>query len=387
MGFFDFFKRRKKKKENDDGVLKELGESAISDKTVRTSFIESNCETIVSANKQMFDSRKEYEVVTSYLSDIQKLDMAKNEEREEIKDSANRIINLNNERLAMQHTPAKITMAQRLAIAKDEDKINDEIKKLTENEEYLKLINKDMALLTDERDNLKNSIEKDADKTEFNKKLLTMATAFLIVAIIFLIYVGNARNIDITYVFSGIVVLGALMGAYFLVFHKKTVAELKENEKKLERAVTLLNKTKIKCVFVTNLLDYDYEKYHIKDAAELKFNLDEYERIVEEEKRFKKAEELIDFYNEDLKARLKKCGVLDTGIWVYQCNALVDPGEMVEVRHRLNVRRQKLRQTIDYNNTQKKNAIMQIKNLTDKHPEYAGEVKMIADRYGLADGI
>jgi len=46
---------------------------------------------------------------------------------------------------------------------------------------------------------------------------------------------------------------------------------------------------------------------------------------------------------------LKRLGVKDTEIWFTQARALIDSKEMVEVRHDLNVRRQKLRDQLDYN--------------------------------------
>jgi hypothetical protein len=47
---------------------------------------------------------------------------------------------------------------------------------------------------------------------------------------------------------------------------------------------------------------------------------------------------------------LKKYAIFDAEVWTYQPEALLDSKEMVEVRHRLNVRRQKLRDQMDYNN-------------------------------------
>ncbi len=386
MGFFDLFRKRKVKqepvRENDS---RGVSEAAFTDRETRTAFLEGNCEIIVAADKQIMESRKEYEVVTGYLSDIQKIDAVSKEERKEINESANRIINLNKERNAMQHTPPKITIAQRNAIEQDEDAVQDEIKKLTENEAYKGLVEKDLRVLENERDMLDGIINRDISKTEFNRKILTIATVFIGIALIFLIVARIRTKTDVTLVFALVVLFGALSAGYFFFVHRKTIGDMKLNEAKLGRAITLINKTKIKYVNVTNVLDYNYEKYHVTGAQELSFNWKEYNRIVEEEKRFRKAEQLIDFYDNDLRTRLKNCGVQDAGIWVYQCEALVDAGEMVEVRHRLNVRRQKLRKAIDFNDQQKKSAVLALRSFVVKHREYEYETRMVMERYGLTD--
>ncbi len=386
MGLFSFFKKRKVKDETSkEERTNRVSEEALADRQVRMSFLEGNCEIIQAADRQIMESRKEYDVVTGYLSDIQKIDAAGEDERKEINESANRIINLNREREAMTHTPPKITIAQRYAIEQNEENIVSEIKKLSENEAYKGLVEKDLAVLENERDTLDGMITDEISKTEFNRKLLTAATVFIGLALAFLIYARVAVKAEITWVFALVVLFGALCAGYFFLVHRKTIGELKRNEAKLGRAITLINKTKIKYVNVTNVLDYNYEKYHVTGASDLSFNWKEYNRILEEERRFQKAEQLLDFYDNDLKTRLKACGVTDPGIWIYQCEALVDAGEMVEVRHRLNVRRQKLRKAIDFNNQQKKSAVLALRSFVVKHKEYEFETKMVMERYGLTN--
>ena len=386
MGLFGFFKKVKLKKE--PVAAKEergISETALSDRQARIAFIESNCEIAVSADKQIVDSRKEYEVVTSYLSDIQKIDSAKPEDRKKIDECANKVINLNKERMAMTHTPPKITGVQRLAIEQEEDRIEAEIKKMADSEAYKILVEKDLDVLERERDSLDTRINRAISKTEFNRKLLTVASVFIVIALIALISARLMTNADITTVFSLIIAFGAFAAGYLLFVHRKTLKEMKSDEAKLGRAITLLNKTKIKYVNVTNLLDYNCEKYHVTGAQDLSFNWKEYNRLVEEERRFKKAEQLIDLNEKDLKDRLKALGVNETGIWVYQCEALVDAGEMVEVRHRLNVRRQKLRKAIDYNTQQKKSALLALQSFVVKHREFEFETNMVMERYGLTN--
>lgn len=385
MGFLDLF--RHKRKESEKRVIRPdteaFREDAFADRLVRESFISGNCEIIVSADKQITDARKEYEVVTSYLTDIQRIDMIPKEPRREITETAERLLNLNKERLAMQHTPPKITMLQRTAIEESENIIVSEIHRLEENEAYKTLVERDLSILEKERDNLDVAILDGIDKTVFYKRLLIVGSAFIGLGLIATISIRIVREIDVWPLFILLILLGAGLGVFAFMVHRKNVLELKSNEAKISRAIYLLNKVKIKFVNVTNLLDYNYAKYHIESSKDLAYNWKEYMRIVEEEKRFKKAESLIDFNSNDLKEKLKAFELEDPGIWIYQCEALVDPKEMVEVRHRLNVRRQKLRKTIDYNDKEKKNAILSLRNFVVRHPEYEYETKMVMTRYKL----
>mgnify|MGYP006990129913 CR=1 FL=1 len=59
--------------------------------------------------------------------------------------------------------------------------------------------------------------------------------------------------------------------------------------------------------------------------------------------------QMLDLYHGVLTTQMKKIGLKDPEIWIYQPEALADEKEMVEVRHRLNDRRGKLREKMEYN--------------------------------------
>ena len=65
----------------------------------------------------------------------------------------------------------------------------------------------------------------------------------------------------------------------------------------------------------------------------------------------------------DLMNILGRLGVIDTHIWIAQVKAILNPKEMVEVRHNLSIRRQKLRNQIEYNENRIEDAKNNIKNL------------------------
>ena len=126
--------------------------------------------------------------------------------------------------------------------------------------------------------------------------------------------------------------------------YKMKVAEIKRN-----KIIVIENKVKLRYVNCTWGIEYAYEKYHTTSSMQLEMMWKEYVRIREEEERNRKNERQQEVYRSTIIRELRRYGVVDAGIWVLQPQALLDPKEMVEVRHSLNVRRQKLREHIDYN--------------------------------------
>lgn len=380
MGFFRKLFQRKKNKAQEENRQEDvlvLRDGIYSTPEARAGFVKSCCDLINEAKRQRFEAKKEYEVVTSYLADIQKIDLLPAQAKKSIEDMARKVINLNLERQKMQKIPPKITIAQRLALEPYEDTILEEIRKMEEQENYLQAINSDIRYLESEKASLDFELQDVMDRDEAGKKMLTVAGVFIAVFLVFLFILQEVakKNVQLPFVFT--IAFGIIVIAYFYFSNRKNQYDLKVAELKMNRAIMLLNKVKIKYVNCTNLLDYLYEKFHVHNAQELHYHWQEYMRIVEEERRFKKTAESIDFYTEEIVRDLKKYGVSDAAVWGYQIEALVDPKEMVEVRHRLNVRRQKLRQRIDYNNNQEEMARKSLRTFRERHVAYDAETLMI----------
>lgn len=381
MGFFRNLFQRKK---NTDAGTEERREDKLvlrdgiySTSEERAGFVKNCCDMINEAKRQRFEAKKEYEVVTSYLADIQKIDLLPAPAKKSIDDMARKLLALEQERKKMQKITPKITMAQRLALEPYEDSILDEIRKMEEQENYLQVVNSDIRHLESEKASLDFELREVMERDEQGKKMLKAAGVFIIVFLVFLFILQETakKNVQLPFVFT--IAFGIIVIAYFYFSNRKNQYELKVAELKMNRAILLLNKVKIKYVNCTNLLDYLYEKFHVNNAQELHYHWQEYMRIVEEERRFKKTAESIDFYTEEIIRELKKNGVSDAAVWGYQIEALVDPKEMVEVRHRLNVRRQKLRQRIDYNNNQEEMARKSLRTFRERHVAYDSETLLV----------
>ena len=387
MGFFqNLFQRKKKQEETSNeniaqGIVLKAGVYETPEE--RANFLKNCCDIIKEAKRQQFEAKKEYEVVTSYLADIQKIDLLPERTKKSIEEMARKLTFLNEERDKMQKIPAKITMSQRMALEPYEDTILDEIKKMEESEQYLERINSDIRLLESEKASLDFEMEDIMERDTSGRKMLMIAGGFIAVFLTFLLILQEMTEKQVEIPFLLTIVFGILVTASFYFSNRKNQHDLKVAEVKVNKVIMLLNKVKIKYVNCTTLLDYLYEKFHVRSSTELKYHWNEYMRLVEEERRFKKTADSIDFYTKEIIMELKTHGVIDAGVWGHQIEALVDPREMVEVRHRLNVRRQKLRQRIDYNNNQEDLVKKTIRTFRERHLAYDSETLKILKQNGI----
>ncbi len=346
-------------------------------------FITDNCEQILETSRQLEEMKAEYKAVTSYLTDMQRIDQIPLEEREELNDIAQKIITLTRERAKYQNKTRKITDVQFKNIAKYEDIIPTEMKKMTKNESYNITIKNDMRHLEGEKGSLYYQKE-EIENNHIYLKRIAITTCVLVASLFILFIIIESlleANIQIPFLMTIVMALASTI--YIINSERKNKNDMNLTERKLNRAISLLNKVKIKYINNTNELDYSYQKYMVNSYNELNYLWEQYKKAREEEKLYKNNTEDLDFHNNELVKELKRNKVADPDIWIYQVIAIIDDKEMVEVRHRLNVRRQKLRERIDYNNGLKERSINAINKMLTQKPESKEEVTEILRKFDI----
>jgi hypothetical protein len=345
--------------------------------------ITENCEQILESARQMEELKVEYQAVTSYLTDIQKIDQIPAEDRENVNDAARNIITFTRERSKYQSSTLRITDSQFVNIGKYEEIIPSELTKIKEYETYQETVKKDMGHLEREKDYLYNKREELEDKQHYLKKISTTIILLVITLFIVLYLLQNTFQADMQIPFILTIVMA--LGCTLYVLYQSSVnrKESKLAELKLNRAIQLLNKVKIKYINNRNALDYNYQKYMVESYEEFYCLWELYLKTKEEEKRYRQNTELLEQYNRQLTLELKLYELTDPEIWIYQAIAIIDNKEMVEVRHRLNVRRQKLRERIDYTNKIKEHSIEEIQKILDKNPGQKEEIIKLLERFGI----
>ena len=157
-------------------------------------------------------------------------------------------------------------------------------------------------------------------------------------------------------------------------------SEKKRSSNSLNKVILLQNRVKIRYVNNTNLLDYLYLKFGITSASELSIMWEKYQSEKEERAKMKETMKELTFSQQQLVQILRKYRLHDPLIWLRQTEAILNPKEMVEVRHALITRRQKLRKQMEFNTENAEKAQQQVRELVGEYPQYAKEIlKLVSD--------
>lgn len=347
----------------------------LTNKVLRLDYIQRLYEGIREAKRQCEEIKAEYGQVTSYLKDIQLMDQAPEEEKSVLCETAAAIVELMKERERLKGQRYKFTDAQKTAMENFEASVAADIEKLKEFEEYQIKVKHDMRQLDSERRLLfsdKREIIKKQNTLQLVSKALGVIVAMFGVLLITILFV---LQVDIRVPFLATAAFAFVVTLLIVIEAKKNRTDMVITERKCNRAISLLNRVKIKYVNNTRTIDYMCSKYRVRNATELEFVYDQYRKAKREWARQREDAFRLNEKNEILMEELKKLGVKDRDIWFSQAEAIVDAREMVEVRHSLNERRQKLRSQIDYNNGIMQDFIGELERIRSQDPEYAREIE------------
>lgn len=340
-------------------------------------YVLDHCEQIIESARELGEEKKEYDIVTSYLKDIEFLTDLPEEQKALIRDVAENISKLHQERDQYLNMSKKISDAQYVMLEQMEPDIQDTVRRMRENEAYQTTIKHDMAYLEGEK------MQWTLLRSELlhEKYVLRIASYIVFSAfflcLILLVVLQAGFSVDITWGWIVLATLAAGGGFFIFVRYQNAVSGIARAESNANRAISLLNKTKIKYVNITNAVDYACEKYHVRNARELEYQWEQYLEEVRRKERYMRTNDDLDYYNQKLIRLLKEYRLYDAKAWVDQPLALIHPGEMSEMKHNLLVRRQKLRARIQYNANVVEQERAQIDHLMSLHPEYEEEIRGI----------
>lgn len=325
----------------------------------------------------------DYQVVTEYLMDVEKLEAVEPEEKKELERYAENVRYYERELEKCKDRDSHISSSQRITMAKYEESIPKELKELKENEEYGRLIRQDLKHLETEKGYLFYERDEIAAK-QVQLKRLAQVTAALVVtlfALIAALALAMEYDMAVPYFLTALMAAGSIL-VIFLEANKNRKA-IQVNEKKLFKAIGLLNSVKIKYVNNRNIVDFIRDKYGVKDSEELTYIYSQYRMWKEKEESYERYAARLLVENNALLKELEQIQVSDPEDWLKHTDALLDPREMVEVRHELNVRRQKLRKKIDQNMKVYKQSLLVIQKVEKLRPSYREEIQKLLEQYGI----
>lgn len=325
------------------------------------------CEQMIDISRELEDTRSEYQLVTNYLNDIQVIENLTKEEKAPLIDYATKMTNLEKERSEFLKTEKRLSETQFAQMQAEADELPGIIKRLQANETYLDTIKKDMSYLEGEK--LQWSMQRSEGRAQvrlmrkFSVYLLviyaTLSALFLILGIV----TGHSSKIPMLVGTA----LAAVLGVFILVRYQDAVKDVRQAEVNKNRAVTLENHVKIKYVNIKNAVDYACEKYHTKGSRDLAHLYDLYLEEMQERERQRQNNDRLEENTRALIAYLQERHLYDPKVWENHAIAIIDPREMVELKHDLITRRQKLRERIEYN----------INTLSDMKKEILGNMDQL----------
>lgn len=389
MAFWSrLFKKRKKREQ--DGIADDW-ENLVYDRTdvdfqdedQRSRYITNCLEQMAEAAREIHLLTGEYTQVTSYLTDMEEIEALPDEEREGLNKIARQLLFQEQECERYRGKENRMGDNEYYQMRKQEDEIQEGIDKLKECEHYGNLVRQDLKRLDRERSAYEyRRVELETMMNNFRGMSVIFITAFTI-CMVLLVILQFAFEMDTK--MGYLLAAGAVVAAVAILFVRYTDSEkeLGRVERAVNKLIQLQNKVKIRYVNNKNLQEYLRIKYDTESAAALEKLWVQYQQEKEERKEFAEAEAKTEYFQKLLVDKMNNYRVVSPERWVGQAQALLDPREMVEIRHALILRRQALRKQMEYNNGVAETARKEVMDIAGKYPAYAGEILAMVDKYDV----
>ncbi len=369
MSFLDWlFKRKKKKQPNIEIQEENIKPVELKDSVAIRNYVIDICEQMIDISREMDEVRREYDQVTNYLNDIQIVEGLGGEQKkqlEEISTQVSKLINVRNDYMNAEKKISDETFNQMQELEKEVPSI---IRRLMDNEKYLDAIKRDLNRLAAEK--IEWSVLRH-ERQEEQEALRKMSTILLIVfGAVAIIVAVLSIMLDWKMLPLFIVAfLATLSGSYIVLRMQDCEKDIRKCDVNQNHTITLENRVKIKYVNIKNAVDYTCRRFHVNNSRELIYNYEQYQEASKEREKFKNVNEDLEYFNNRLVRILRGLNLYDAKIWLNYANAVIDPKEMVELKHDYFSRRQSLRNRIEYN----LNAIADMRIEVDKYIDKMGD--------------
>lgn len=363
-------------------VVYDRSDLKINDAQQRKEYVKGCLEQIAEASKELENLQFEYNMVTSYLKDMEEIEALPEEEKEGLMACARKIEELEERQSGYKTRANRMSDVKYHQIERIEEDVQEGYEKLSETEEYQELIKRDLKKLDGEKHAYlfrRNELHRLIEDT---RSMTIVCTVAVIICILLLMALQFGFKMNTKPGYLAAAAVGAIAITAIFIKYNDSVKELARVENGIGQIIRLQNTVKIRYVNNTHLLDYLYLKYNVSSASELGKSWQQYQEEKQERHNYQMAERELDQCQKDLLHVLRRYQVKDPMIWLHQTAALLDKKEMVEIRHNLIIRRQSLRKRMDYNKEViAGKAQAEIKDLVENYPKYAKEILTIVGEY------
>lgn len=384
MGFFkNLFSRKSEEREISewDRVQGEKDSLNMNDPGVRERYVLSCLEQMQEASMELELAEGEYDLVTSYLTDMEEIDNLKGPKKEELESIARHIHDLRKDHDEYVLTPSLISEEDYRRMEAMSDDIDEALDKLSAEEEMRDKIKADLKRLDRERNSYRIR-KNELTNTIANEKGLVQIVMITGVIAILILFGAGLLRLDVPQLIYYLVLVAlAVSVTVIYVKYVDAVAEKRKVENTINELILLENKVKIRYVNNKNLLDYLCIKYNVESADALRKLYSNYVSEKEKRRKYERNEAIFEDEMIRLMRVLRTIDVRNPEVWKHQTDAIYDSREMVEVRHGLIGRRQKLRKRMEYNEQIALEASEEIKGIVQDYPQYADSIMAIVDAF------
>lgn len=382
MGLLSRLFKRREKTQEPEYEIEEWDEAScgkvdfqIDDQGQREQYVRECLEQIAEASKEVDNLQFEYNMVTSYLKDMEEVESLPDKDKARVKELAKKLDSLEKQQSGYKERAKRLSDEKYRQMERMEEEAQEGYDKLREAEDQQDLIRRDLRRLEGEKNAYlfrRSELQRLLADT---RTMTVICIVAMIVCILLLLVLQYGFQMNAKFGYLAVAAIGAVAITLIFIKHGDAVKELARVENGIGRIIKLHNAAKIRYVNNTRLLEYLYLKYNVSSAGEFGKDWERYQQEKEERLSFQQTEKELDESQKELIRILRKHHVEDPMIWLHQTAALLDKKEMVEMRHNLIIRRQSLRRRMDYNKeVMAGKAQSEIRELVENHPEYAREV-------------
>ena len=376
---FSFFK-----KDNTDDRRKELNHSDrilvnFADPQERSRYFMDYLDQMEECSREVELLADEYSLVTDYLTDMEEIDALPELRKNEIIGYAQALSGYDSEIRKFSERKSKMSDIDYYTLKDREHEVEEGIKKIRESEKYAAAVKRDLRRLDGERQ--ARIFRKNEGETSLNnyKGMVVIFIAAYIFCMLLLVFFQFVVGLD---VFIGYILAtagAAIACTVAAVRYMDTNKELSRIDSEINKLIQLQNTVKIRYVNNRKLLEFLYLKYHVESGEKLDKLWKAYQHEKEERRRFTEAQAQTEQCGRQLIAALSSLRIKYPDRWLMQIPALLDNKEMVELRHELIIRRQRVREQMDYNKKLAEEAKAEIQDIAKIYPEYAKEIIELLD--------
>lgn len=340
------------------------------------------CEKIIDSTKQIEESKREYKLVQSRLSDIQNIEMLSQEQLEYLINVAKNVSEIEKDKINYRAQTYKLSDDQYNHIVNNEEKMIETLKSVDDEEKRLQKIKSDMNYLEGEMGALK------IEKKEYKNKLyLLQGISKIAIISLFILFVGLivaefVLEIDTKLYILILILIAIIITLIVFMVNRNTLYQLKLNQAKLNRAITLLNKVKLQYVNAFSGIQYIYDKNKVHNSYELKNLWAEYCKLKQNKVVYKQTSNKLYNVIEELYELMDRYKLNDANDWLNKLDIIIYSNKRNDAKMELNQKRLELKDKLDHFSNVLEQSKLKLKEQANNHKEHTQDILKLVDQYG-----